>query len=173
MATINSRSKLVQNRGVVLGKAVIKLRLKAANPLKQDESSFEIKKRPFFERFLEGQNRGDLKATRRLGNVQSMKYPSDHEDGGGGGIPGGGTVGKGPGDVQTMKYPSDGEDGGEEIDIGKRPFKPGDAVTLKFPSDGEDGGEGNDLGKRPFRPGDAVTLKFPSDGEDGGGNAVD
>jgi hypothetical protein len=64
---------------------------------------------PFFSRFLEGQQKpGD-------GLVQTMKAPSDNEDGGGGGV--------GP---QTKKAPSDQEDGGAG--------KPGGIVTtMKAP----------------------------------------
>lgn len=51
---------------------------------------------PFFAKYLEGQQRS---------RFETLKYPSDAEDGGGGR---GGRIG----DVVTLKYPSDNEDGG-------------------------------------------------------------
>ena len=77
MATIKQRPKLAHSKRAALKKAVKELKSKADKPLMQNESSFEIKKRPFFERFLEGQNRGDLKITKRPGPAgpQPRKYP--------------------------------------------------------------------------------------------------
>jgi hypothetical protein len=121
---------------------------------------------PFFARFLEEQRRPD-----RIPTAVTLRYPSDHEDGGGEPL----RPGR-PGELVTLKFPSDQEDGGGQ------PTEPGGgAVTLKFPSDNEDGGGGavtlkfpsdnEDGGGQPIgpvKPGDVVTLKHPSDNEDGG-----
>lgn len=75
------------------------------------------KKKPFFANFLENQLSGEEQnavqggaGTDKLADTyQTLKYPSDQEDG-----PGGST--KPTLDVVvTMKYPSDGDEDGQEI----------------------------------------------------------
>lgn len=73
----------------------------------QQESSL-----PFFARFLEGQNRGELSAA-------THKFPSDVDE------------------YMTMKYPSDDDEGGDDRVSGSV-LQAGDqrlAQTLKYPSD--------------------------------------
>jgi len=123
--------------------------------------------RPFFARFLEGQNRqaaaaGDPPEPKNNpapenGGAVTLKFPSDQEDGGGGGpvtlkYPSDQEDGGGDPVATTLKYPSDEEDSGTCGSSG--------AVTLKYPSDEEDSSEGS--------PPEATTLKYPSDQEDGG-----
>lgn len=75
-----------------------------------------MSKKPFFANFLENQMseqetsavQGGADTTKLTDNVQTMKYPSDSEDGPGGTKP---TV-----DVLvTMKYPSDDDEAGTEV----------------------------------------------------------
>jgi hypothetical protein len=106
---------------------------------------------PFFSKFLEGSTRGG-----GAGRAVTEKYPSDNEDGGGGGRVGGG------GNIGTEKYPSDNEDGGGGGRVG------GGVSTAKYPSDNEDGGGGSG-GGRVGGGGSIGTEKYPSDNEDGGG----
>jgi hypothetical protein len=96
-----------------------------------NKQNLKAKAVPFFARYLEGQDceelseqeaesirGGDSKSIPDLPRkklIQTMKAPSDHEDGGGGG-------------VMTLKYPSDHEDGGG-----------GGIATRKYPSDNEEG----------------------------------
>ncbi|WP_437286320.1 microviridin/marinostatin family tricyclic proteinase inhibitor [Sorangium sp. So ce406] len=62
----------------------------------QGENAEEV---PFFARFLEDQKR--VRTGVKAGKpAQTMKYPSDNEDGGGGGDP----------IATTMKYPSDSDE---------------------------------------------------------------
>lgn len=134
--------------------------------------SGEAMVRPFFARFLEGQNRraanpGAKQAAApkdnpgpEKGGAVTLKFPSDNEDSGGS-------------EPVTLKFPSDNEDGGgdpapvtlkypsDEEDTGT--CGPDGAVTLKYPSDEEDGGADN-----PGAVTEATTLKYPSDQEDGG-----
>lgn len=85
---------------------------------------------PFFARFLEGQDIEELsdeemQAVAGGGDMVTLKYPSDNEDGG----------------VQTRKYPSDNEDGGGDVGIVTKKFPSDDDdvnVTMKYPSDGDD-----------------------------------
>ena len=148
-------------------------------------TSGEAMVRPFFARFLEGQNRGQAavgsgKAAPRKGipipgdiGAVTLKFPSDQEDGGGGG---GGPV--------TLKFPSDQEDGGgggggpapvtlkypsDEEDAGSGTCGSSGSVTLKYPSDEEDGGQGDASAKsKGGGPTQLTTLKYPSDQEDSG-----
>lgn len=86
---------------------------------------------PFFARYLEGQDIEELsdeemQAVAGGGDVTTLKYPSDGEDGG----------------VETRKYPSDSEDGGGCGGMVTKKF-PSDSdedvnVTMKYPSDGDD-----------------------------------
>ena len=90
-----------------------------ADKKRQDLNSHAV---PFFARYLEGQleELSDEEAEAVDGGnsfTETRKFPSDHEDGVGGG------------DTMTLKFPSDAEDGG-----GGDPFP----MTLKFPSDGDD-----------------------------------
>ena len=131
---------------------------------------------PFFKRFLEGQKRAGLAE-------QTLKHPSDGEDGGAHAsesvtkkFPSDGEdAGAGRPDLaMTMKYPSDNEDAAAVQ--GARAHQPphekpnngGDAPTLKSPSDNEDGGIGGSATPSPVPRSIYVTLKYPSDNEDGG-----
>lgn len=60
--------------------------------MKKEEKS---KKQPFFARYLEAQELGEVAG----GGPVTLKYPSDKDE-----IP-----------AQTMKYPSDGDDGGVDV----------------------------------------------------------
>lgn len=97
---------------------------------------------PFFARYLEGQfltevsekEMDEVKGGIRYfhlpteGMVQTLKYPSDNEDGS-------------PGhEIMTRKYPSDKEDigsGGHPM-TKKYPSDADEAMTHKYPSDGDD-----------------------------------
>jgi len=106
---------------------------------------------PFFARFLESQAQPGQMAPKvgsgDIGQMVTMKFPSDSEDSGDG--DGGVSV--------TKKFPSDAEDTGGDVDGGV-------SVTKKFPSDAED--TGGDVGGG----GISVTMKYPSDNEDGAGD---
>ncbi len=69
-------------------------------------------KKPFFARLLEAQELEQVAGGKRP-VVETRKYPSDSDEGGGG--------------VVTLKFPSDADECGE-------------AVTLKYPSDSDEGG---------------------------------
>jgi hypothetical protein len=88
-------------------------------------TSGEAMVRPFFARFLEGQNRGQAAQD---GGAVTLKYPSDQEDGSQGDASAK-RKGGGPGEFTTLKYPSDQEDSGS----------PEAMTTCKFPSDDEGG----------------------------------
>jgi hypothetical protein len=76
-----------------------------------------MSKKPFFANFLESQLseqettsvQGGTVTTKPYDLVQTMKYPSDSEEG-----PGGSTK-PAMDEVQTMKYPSDNDESGTEI----------------------------------------------------------
>jgi hypothetical protein len=107
---------------------------------------------PFFSKFLEGSTRGG-----GAGRAVTEKYPSDNEDGGGGGRVGGG--------VSTAKYPSDNEDGGGGSG-GGRVGGGGSIGTEKYPSDNEDGGGRTGGGGRAGGGGNVFTEKYPSDNDE-------
>jgi hypothetical protein len=67
----------------------------------QQEQKDDAEAVPFFARFLEDQKRVRTGVKAGRPPFQTMKYPSDQEDGGGGG--------KDP-IFTTLKYPSDGDE---------------------------------------------------------------
>ena len=104
--------------------------------------------RPFFENFLEDQNRvrgpqPDIAVT------QAYPSDSDHDNG---------PVRPGPGIVVTQAYPSDSDADNGPVRPGPGP---GISVTMAYPSD-------SDLDTTPpVRPGPgiSVTMAFPSDSD--------
>ncbi|CAN97343.1 hypothetical protein predicted by Glimmer/Critica [Sorangium cellulosum So ce56] len=69
--------------------------------LEQQEQNDDAEAVPFFARFLEDQKRVRTGVKAGRPPFQTLKYPSDQEDGGGGG--------KDP-IFTTLKYPSDGDE---------------------------------------------------------------